>query len=82
MEPLVVYVPQFSRLLQTSELVVNHVNERLIITYDSQLTGRNVYRVKHQTVNTQLRHLKPQRYLTPYKIIILPITHSRQSVLG
>ena len=82
MEPFVVDALQVARLFQASVLVVNSVDEIQLISYDVQLTCRNVlHLVKYEAVNAQFLDFLLQRNLSPDIVVVLSISDTGKTLL-
>ena len=70
MEPLVVDFLQLSSLFQAGIFIVDGVNQLLVISYQAQLSWRDVSQISCQTVESELFQFSLDRYLSPQEILV------------
>ena len=64
---------EFSRLFESCITIIDGIYKLLVIADDTQLSGRDIYLVKDNIVQTELLDLQTEGNLTPGGVLVLAI---------
>ena len=80
-EPMVVDFLQFAGLFQARVLVINHLDQLLVVTDNSQFAGRDVYLVEHDAVKVEFLNLTAEGYFSPDIVFESALVNTCQTLL-